>query len=311
MVRQQQQPNNAMIHQSISDLVEGHWNARQVGLIKSQVAPSATNEELSLFLTVAKSKGLDPFGRQIYCVHRYDKNRGRVMTIQTGIDGYRALADRTGAYCGNDDPVFMPCTSGEQWHPGTATVTVWKLIGGQRCGFTATARWSEYAAKGKKGYMPMWKRMPFLMLGKCAEALALRKAFPDQLSGIYTSEEMQQADGEPRHIEPINVQAGPPQKGNRAPQKSAAPAKPKRNSKPKPKAEPAPKLETEHITDGDVVVDAATGEIVPPAETSIQRPDVIEDANGVQHMTDQERQQRNAALLDELPGEPDENGDLF
>jgi len=60
----------------------------------------------------------------------------------------------------------------------------------QRCGFTATARWSEY----KPDSDFMWRRMPHTMLGKCAEALALRKGFPQELSGLYEAAEMDQAE---------------------------------------------------------------------------------------------------------------------
>ena len=74
--------------------------------------------------------------------------------------------------------------------PGSATATVHKLMGGERYPFTATARWREYYPGDKQGYM--WTKMPFGQLGKCAEALALRKAFPKQLSGLYAPEEMDQ-----------------------------------------------------------------------------------------------------------------------
>jgi hypothetical protein len=70
---------------------------------------------------------------------------------------------------------------------------VYKLVGGLRCAFSSSARWKEYCQEAS----PMWKKMPFLMLAKCAEALALRKAFPAELSGVYTHEEMMQADTEP------------------------------------------------------------------------------------------------------------------
>jgi hypothetical protein len=78
--------------------------------------------------------------------------------------------------------------------PAKATVTVYKAVAGQRCPFTATARWDEYYPGGKKG--SQWHKMPYLMLGKCAEALALRKAFPKLLSGMYVAEEMDQAQAE-------------------------------------------------------------------------------------------------------------------
>jgi phage recombination protein Bet len=156
-------------------------------LIKSLVADGATDNELALFLYTAQRTGLDPLARQIYCIKRQGK-----MTIQAGIDGYRLIADRTGKYAGNDDPVFGPDHQvGNTTAPTSATVTVWKMVSGVRCPFTSTARWSEYCPAGNQAFM--WTKMPYLMLGKCAEALALRKAFPAELSGIYTDAEMDQA----------------------------------------------------------------------------------------------------------------------
>jgi phage recombination protein Bet len=152
----------------------------KLDLIKRTVAKGASDEELELFLYTCKRTGLDPLTRQIYCI-----KRGGQMTTMTGIDGYRAIADRTGKYAGNDDPIF----DSEQ-KPRRATVTVYKLVEGVRCPFTSTARWDQYYP----GKSPLWDKMPHLMLGKCAEALALRKAFPQDLSGLYTKEEMDQAD---------------------------------------------------------------------------------------------------------------------
>lgn len=164
---------------------KSNYTTEQIQLIKRTVAKDATDDELKLFMVIANKHGLDPFTKQIHFV-----KRGGIGTIQTGIDGYRAIAERSGQLAGIEDPVF---DSEDQSHPKKATVTVYKLMGGQRIPFTASARWEEY----KSDVGPMWKKMPYLMLGKCAEALALRKAFPNDLSGIYTSEEMQQADTQP------------------------------------------------------------------------------------------------------------------
>lgn len=161
------------------------WSREKTDLIKRTIAVGATDDELQLFLYTCKRTGLDPLARQIYAIKRSGK-----MTIQTGIDGYRVIADRTGKLAGISDYMF---DSEEGKTPGKATVTVRKALeGGIIADFTATARWGEYQAGG-----PMWSKMPYLMLGKCAEALALRKAFPADLSGVYTSEEMAQADIEP------------------------------------------------------------------------------------------------------------------
>jgi phage recombination protein Bet len=165
-----------------------YWTDEQIALIKSMFAKDMSNDELQLLLYTAKRCGLDPLARQIYVV-----KRGGKLTIQTGIDGYRLIADRTGKLAGISDYEYIQDAEGQKY-PSSARVTVKKLLPNDSIAdFTATARWGEYNAGG-----PMWAKMPYLMLGKCAEALALRKAFPADLSGVYTAEEMAQADSEPQ-----------------------------------------------------------------------------------------------------------------
>ena len=160
----------------------------RIELWKRTFCKGATDDELAVFVQVCIRTGLSPEARQIYMVKRPNRKTGRDdVTIQTGIDGYRLVADRTDKYAGNDDPKFD-----DEHNPRKATVTVYKLIGSVRCPFTASARWDQYYPGDGQGFM--WRKMPHLMLGKCAEALALRKAFPAELSGIYTKEEMDQAD---------------------------------------------------------------------------------------------------------------------
>lgn len=182
-----------------ADLAVRAYTQEQIDLIKRTVAKGATDDELSMFMAVAKRAQLDPFLKQIHFVKRKQKDASgswvEVGTIQIAIDGYRAIAERTGTLAGIDDAAF---DSEDGDHPGKATVSVYRIVGGMRVPFTASARWSEYAATSKDGSpQPMWRKMPYLMLAKCAEALALRKAFPNDLSGLYTHEEMQQADLEP------------------------------------------------------------------------------------------------------------------
>lgn len=160
----------------------------QIALITRTVAEGATHDELAMFLHVAKKAGLDPFSRQIYFI-----KRGGKATVQTSIDGYRLAAARSGAYAGSEDAVLTANLSTPKF-PRKATVTVYRMVANQRCPFTATARWDEYCPQ-KNDFM--WKKMPTTMIAKCAEALALRKAFPAELSGIYTNAEMDQAGGEP------------------------------------------------------------------------------------------------------------------
>jgi phage recombination protein Bet len=166
------------------------WTQEQVELIKNTVAKGATDDELKLFLYTARRTGLDPLTKQIHFV-----KRGGQMTIQTGIDGYRAIAERTGELAGITDPLYE--VEGDK--PIKAIVKVYRSKNGMMAEFAASARFTEYVAYG-----PLWQKMPYLMLGKCAEALALRKAFPNDLSGLYTNEEMAQAESKP--ILPIKIQ---------------------------------------------------------------------------------------------------------
>jgi phage recombination protein Bet len=173
----------------------GAMTPEQVELIKRTIAVGATNDELALFLAQCARTGLDAFARQIYFIKRKQKNADGTYTlkgsVQVSIDGFRVVAERTGelngqdlAWCG-DDGVWRDVWLSKE-NPAAARVIVYRK--GCDHGFPGVARWSEYQAGG-----PMWQKMPATMLAKCAEALALRKAFPHQLSGLYTSDEMDQA----------------------------------------------------------------------------------------------------------------------
>jgi len=182
----------------------------QLELIKRTVAVGASDDELRMFIQVCAGARLNPFLRQAHLVPFWDSKNGcERRAIIIGIDGFRAIAESGGQYAGNDDPLFAgeETIEVEVWEgsgkarkmtgkqkmtvPGSATSTVYKVIGGQRYPFGASARWKEYYPGPKKGIR--WHAMPYLMLGKCAEGLALRKAFPKLLSGLYVQEEMDQA----------------------------------------------------------------------------------------------------------------------
>lgn len=142
--------------------------------------------ELAVFFHQAQRSGLDPFAKQIYLIGRRNRRENRTdYTIQTSIDGMRLVADRTGRYAGSDRPRF-----GEDGGDKYAEVTVYKMVAGQRVPFTGVA----YEVEFRQERSPMWTKMPRTMLAKCAESQALRKAFPADLSGIYGSEEMDQAN---------------------------------------------------------------------------------------------------------------------
>ena len=163
---------------------------RQIGL------GANTQADVEVFFHQAKRSGLDPFRREIYMITRKTKN-GPKATIQTGIDGFYKIADRVTRATGGTwgIPETLWCGPNGQWRdvwleetpPAAAKVTVER--NGSR--FTTVATSAEYNAGS-----PMWQKMPARMIAKCAEALAIRRAFPDDLSGLYTSEEMAQADNQ-------------------------------------------------------------------------------------------------------------------
>jgi phage recombination protein Bet len=174
----------------------------QIELIKRTVAKGATDDELELFVQICKRTGLDPFQRQIYAIKRWDPGLGKeVMQTQVSIDGLRTLANDSDSVAGQYGPYW--CGSDGAWRdvwlasgqPRAAKVTVLRALQkGGLAEFHGVALWDSYAQKKKDGSLTrMWAQMGPEMLAKCAEALALRKAFPAQLSGLYTGDEMGQA----------------------------------------------------------------------------------------------------------------------
>lgn len=176
----------------------------QVEAIRALIAvpkgdPPANDKELAEFLAQADATGLDPLKR--FCYGQLRRNQGgRVLSFLASIDGFRHVAERSGSYQGQEGPMW--CGPDGAWvdvwldkkPPVAAKVGVWR--DGFRAPCWAVARWDAYAQTkyGSSEPTEMWAKFADLMLAKCAEALALRKAFPNDFGGVYTKEEMSQAE---------------------------------------------------------------------------------------------------------------------
>lgn len=208
-------------------------NPAQLDLVKRTVAKDCSADEFDMFMAVCRRVGLDPFRRQIHSViYNKDKPDKRQMVLITSIDGLRAVANRTGTYRPDEEPALFGYDKGlkdaKTNSRGIVSATVrpsklgpdgiWYPIAGE-------AYWDEFAPlvegfnwvdtgevwentgkpKKKKEFTgtfeldpsnKFWRRMPNLMLAKCAEAQALRKGWPEDLSGLYAPEEMHQASAQ-------------------------------------------------------------------------------------------------------------------
>lgn len=184
------------------------WEDKQLAALKQMGLEEAPKAELALFLHYCQRTGLDPFARQIYMV-----GRGNKWTIQSSIDGLRIVAQRSNEYAGQT-PVYW-CGSDGVWVDVwiSETLPVAAKVGVYRKGFSeplwAIAKFESYAVYYSGKLSNMWAKMPDLMIAKCAEALALRKAFPQDLSGIYTNDEMAQVDSTPAPASKPKAEAKP------------------------------------------------------------------------------------------------------
>ena len=172
----------------------------QIDLLKRTVATGASDDEFALFLHQCERTGLNPFARQIYCIGRRAKddqgNWTTAMVTQVGIDGFRLIAERSHGYRGQTVPMFYDVAGNarEVWLDTKKPPVACKL-GVYKEGFEeplyVVALYEEYVQR-KRDNQPnaMWAGKPTVMLAKCAEAMALRKAFPQELSGLYTEEEI-------------------------------------------------------------------------------------------------------------------------
>lgn len=202
--------NEIEVHQGSALALSGeqsYWNDQQLAALRHMGVENANGGDLAVFHHVCQRTGLDPFARQIHMIGRNTKNQRTNQwetkyTIQTGIDGFRLIGRRAADAKRQTISVDAP-----QWaHADGSWRDVWSPAWGlpiaarvtiRRNGepFNAVALFNEYRQTKKDGELTsMWAQRPAGQLAKCAEALAWRMAFPQDLSGIYADEEMQQAD---------------------------------------------------------------------------------------------------------------------
>ncbi len=182
------------------------YSEGQLKLIRNTVARDLYPEEFDLFVSMCRGWGLDPTRRQIYAnVYSKDDPKKRRVVYVTGIDGYRAIADRTGDYRPGERSVEVdPDIKDPKTNPYgivSATAQVWKHAHGEWHSYTETVYWDEFAPikqwKEEPPYLDrsgQWPKMGRVMLMKCAEAAALRRGWPDSFAGLYTDDEMAAAD---------------------------------------------------------------------------------------------------------------------
>lgn len=190
MVRQDRQAANlARVNQ---DVEITYWDREQLAVIKRNFAVGLSDAELAYFAEICRATGLNPIQKQIYAYKVRSRDEQRLI-IQTGIDGYRLIAERTGQYEGQTAPQW--CGEDGEWRdvwlsdspPAAARVGVWRK--GFREPLYAAVTWAEFGG----GSNDNWKKRPAHMLAKTAESHALRRAFPNETAGLEMAPDPDQA----------------------------------------------------------------------------------------------------------------------
>lgn len=176
------------------------WNDKQLALVRRTVAKDTNADEFDQFIHICKHTRLDPLRRQVYCfVFNKHKPEWRQMTVVTAIGGYRSIAERTGNYRPDEEDARIEYSDAAK-DPKTnplgivkATIVVFKHSHGEWHRVAGSAHWDEYVPL-KDGVIDTkktgWTKMPRIMIAKCAEANALRKAWPDDFAGLEVEEEV-------------------------------------------------------------------------------------------------------------------------
>jgi phage recombination protein Bet len=244
-------------------------DAAMIKVLQDSLYPGAKEASVRMVLAYCKAAGLDPMLKPVHIVPMNVKKPGGGQydtewrdVIMPGIGHYRTQASRSGEYVGKSEPRFgeditKKIGSVEMTFPKSCTITVYRMVGGQRCEFTATELWLEnYATQGRDKPEPnaMWRKRPYGQLAKTAEAQALRMAFPELTGAGNTAEEM---EGKPM-IEEQELTAPPPAATQPGKARQAAQLDAFANTP--PKAAPKAATPPQEFID----VDPDTGEVIEP-----------------------------------------------
>lgn len=218
------------------------FTADQKKIILDSFLNGASEKEAAVLMEVARARELNPIFQEIHFVSRWNQQRKcHVWSAQVGIDGFRTLAERTGLYNGQDEAEYQYDKDGNLF---SCRVKVYRK--GIERPFVGLVFWDEYVQKakdanGQEYVIKMWREKPRLMIAKCAEAQAFRRAFPRDTSGLYIPEEMPPVEPEIKALTEASV---PPPVPTLAPNTEATeesnPAEPVPSNDPEPEAQPTP-----------------------------------------------------------------------
>lgn len=182
-----------------------------VGVLQSSLYPGAALNSIKMVIGYCKAANLDPMQKPVHIVPMWDKNAKQMRdVIMPGVGLYRTQAARSNALAGISEPEFGPTVElnldGVKLNvPEWCRVVVKRMLAGGTIGeFAAIEYWIEnYATSGKDSIQPnaMWKKRPRGQLAKCAQAQALRMAFPEMVGSAPTADEMEGKTIEPTEID--------------------------------------------------------------------------------------------------------------
>lgn len=190
----------------IGELIKYNWDPLTFCTLKNTLYPGVKDDIILMILSYCAHAKLDPLQKLVHVVPMKGKD-----VIMPGIGLYRVQAVRTGAYAGIEEPEFgnditTDIGGVKLTYPAWCKIKIKKLVQGEIFEFTAKEYWLENYATAYNSVAPntMWAKRPYGQLAKCAEAQALRKAFPEAVSQAPTLEEMEGKNFVESHLKADN-----------------------------------------------------------------------------------------------------------